>query len=348
MKLQSGCVAAVLGTCIAVAPVAGLAFDNNDPSTFSVVFENDLFGDTDQHYTSGVKLSWLSPDLKAYRDSGHVVPWLQPYIDKILFFEAVEAGEEDLVSRNVIASIGQSIFTPQDLERFDLIDDDRPYAGWLYTGLGFRRRDPGIMDTLELQFGVVGSASLGEPTQVFVHQLRGIDKPNGWRHQLETEPTLGVTYERKWRAFNRGGQSGFGFDLIPHAGAALGNAYVFGSIGGEFRVGWNLPADFGDPLIRPGGVTNPPLIRESRRHFSVYAFAFVDGRAVGRDIFLDGNTFADSHNVDRRPFVADLSLGASVIMGRFKWTFSSVYRTREFDTQRDPHRFGSVTFSYSY
>jgi len=39
----------------------------------------------------------------------------------------------------------------------------------------------------------------------------------------------------------------------------------------------------------------------------MYLFAFVDGRAVGRDIFLDGNTFTDSHSVTRKTFVGDLS-----------------------------------------
>ena len=72
-------------------------------------------------------------------------------------------------------------------------------------------------------------------------------------------------------------------------------------------MGWNLSADFGDPLIRPAGVTSPPLVWDPRKTYSMYLFAFVDGRAVGRDIFLDGNTFTDSHSVTRKTFVGDLS-----------------------------------------
>lgn len=30
--------------------------------TFAVTHENDLFAGTDQHYTSGLRLSWLSPE----------------------------------------------------------------------------------------------------------------------------------------------------------------------------------------------------------------------------------------------------------------------------------------------
>jgi len=69
-----------------MTPCYGYAQASDNASTFSFFFENDLFGDTDQHYTSGVKLSWMSPDMKTYRDSGRVPSWLQPSIDKVLFF----------------------------------------------------------------------------------------------------------------------------------------------------------------------------------------------------------------------------------------------------------------------
>ena len=32
------------------------------PQTLTVLFENDLFGDTDQQYTNGFKLNWISPN----------------------------------------------------------------------------------------------------------------------------------------------------------------------------------------------------------------------------------------------------------------------------------------------
>jgi lipid A 3-O-deacylase len=83
-------------------------------------------------------------------------------------------------------------------------------------------------------------------------------------------------------------------------------------------VGWKLPADFGDPLIRSGGVTSPPVGWDPRKTYSVYLFAFVDRRAVGRDIFLDGNTFTDSHSVTHKTFVGDLSFGAPVISGSLR------------------------------
>ncbi len=69
---------------------------------------------------------------------------------------------------------------------------------------------------------------------------------------------------------------------------------------------------------------------------------------MGRDLFLDGSTFEDSHSVDSRPLVGDLLVGAAVTFGRMKLSYAQVFRTREFDGQRDGHEFGSVSLSITF
>lgn len=340
---------AALMCSVASGALAGSKDQTDNPWTFNFFFENDLFGDTDQHYTNGMRFSWMSPDLLRYRDSGRVPEWGRPVLEKLLFFDDPNKELFPGESRNVVLSIGQSMFTPEDIAAFDLVEEDRPYAGWLYGAIAFRKREPDVLDTLEIQLGVVGPLSLAEQAQSLVHEIRDLDKPNGWEHQLENEPTLGLVYQRKLRLleFDPGGREGLEADFIPHIGAALGNAFIYGSVGAELRVGWNIPQDFGEPIIRPGGVTGPSLVW-GRQRFSIYGFVFADLRAVGRDITLDGNTFADSHSVDKRPLVADVAVGGSMIMGRLKLTFTKVIRSREFEGQDDDHHFGSVSMSYSY
>ena len=41
--------------------------------------------------------------------------------------------------------------------------------------------------------------------------------------------------------------------------------------------------------------------------FSAYVFAGVDGRAIARNLFLDGNTFEGSRSVNKMNLVGDLS-----------------------------------------
>jgi hypothetical protein len=74
----------------------------------------------------------------------------------------------------------------------------------------------------------------------------------------------------------------------------------------------------------------------------------VDGRLVLRDIFLDGNTFRDSHSVDKETFVADLVGGIALTYGRFKVNYALVLRTPEFKQREDKHTFGAINVSYAY
>ena len=85
------------------------------------------------------------------------------------------------------------------------------------------------------------------------------------------------------------------------------------------------------------------------RNFSFFVFGAVDGRAIARDLFLDGNTFRRSRSVNKEYLVADLSAGIGLIAGPWQLTFTKVRRTREFKTQAESFNdFGSITLSRAY
>ena len=77
-------------------------------------------------------------------------------------------------------------------------------------------------------------------------------------------------------------------------------------------------------------------------------FAVVTGRAIGRDIFLDGNTFRDSHSVDKGTLVGHLILEGSLVYRRLKLSYAHVFQTREFEGQGDKHEFGSISLSMTF
>ena len=137
-------------------------------------------------------------------------------------------------------------------------------------------------------------------------------------------------------------------------GIAVGNAYTGINLGGQVRFGWNIPNDFGTYLIRPGSDSSAPMDDADPRffrpfhRFGIHLFFAVDGNAVARNILLDGNTFQDSHSVDKKPFVADLIGGVGMIIHRVKITYSYVHRTREFKTQRDEQHFGAFAVSFTF
>lgn len=306
----------------------------------SLFFENDLFASTDQNYTNGVKLSAVSPDIRHFET--HIPAWSREVVSWLPF---VNRKAPDL-QRNIGISLGQAMYTPESIEAFDIVADDRPYAGWLYLAVAFHSKTKTTLDTVELQFGIVGEASGAETAQKFVHQVRDLQRPNGWHNQLEHEPGLAFIYEHKERLLEHAVGRGFGGDIIALYGVGLGNVQTYANVGAQLRWGWNIPADFGVPIIRPTGNIIAPLADSPK--WGVYGFCAFEGRAVLRDIFLDGNSFTASHSVEREDFVGDAAAGISVVARDFRITYSQVFRTREFKNQQDEHTFGSLTISYFF
>jgi len=316
--------------------------------TFTFYQENDIYTGTDRDYTNGIKISWISPDLKNYRDYPRLPSWSYAVIDAMPF----EAGDHFL--KTVSLSVGQNIYTPEDILRRDHNPDDRPYAGISYISIGFHSRNTRVMNTWEYTLGIIGPHSYAEDIQKTVHNLTNSDFPNGWDHQLKDEPILNVSYDRKWRFPGKDVTSGLGYDLIPHAGCSVGNALTEVNIGGQIRLGWNLPNDFGTLPIRPGSDTNAPLDGHDPRYherpngFSIHAFVSADAYAKLWDITLDGNFFRSSCGVDKEPLVAEWAVGLGMITGRFKITYAYVSGTREYETQRERQAYGAITVSYTF
>jgi hypothetical protein len=248
-------------------------------------------------------------------------------------------------------SIGQNIYTPDDIENPDLIVDDRPYAGWLYgsvTLLGILEEtaDYRVSNSFDLTFGIVGPSSLADDIQRRWHKLIDARTPEGWDHQLHDEPGINLTYNRVWERFGRMGESWLEFSAAPHLVGALGNIYTYAGGGLMLRAGQNLRNDIGPPVIRPG-FPGTAYFR-SDQAFSAYLFAGVEGRAMLRNIFLDGNTFEDSHSVDRKMAVGDFQVGAAVRWRRVRLSFTNVFRSKEFDGQHEPSEYGAINLTVLY
>lgn len=342
--------AALLSTGPTLADVTTPVEVIERPWTTNLYLENDLFGETDQNYTNGIRLSWVSPNLASYRNDPAVpaiVNKVNERLDKLLDFRHG-------LTRNVVVSIGQLMYTPENREARELLKDERPYAGYLYLGFGFHARTAERLDSVEVNLGIVGPAALGKQTQDMVHDLRDMDKFNGWDNQLRNEPTLQVVYENKLRLFKQPVAKGLQHDFISHAGIALGTVGSYLNAGGEYRIGWDLPEDFGTSAVRPGGDNSAPgagdtrLLLTDKLLYGLHAFVSVDGRLVGNDIFLDGNTWRNSHSIDKKYLVADVSVGVSFLIRQWKISYGQVFRTREFKQQKHHHEYGSLSISYTW
>jgi lipid A 3-O-deacylase len=299
---------------------------------FSLVVENDLFYGHDRDYTNGVALFWVPAGERTPGWVLRVAHWL-PWFPK----------EGDVRHGYVL---GQNMYTPRDITVARPPLDDRPYAGWLYGTTGLGVESGRQLDQLALTVGVVGPASLAEQSQKLIHRIRGFDEPQGWDTQLGNELGVVLTSQRSWRQLASAHPAGIGFDLTPHVGGALGNVYTYANAGLTMRFGWKLPLDYGPPRIQPS-VPGSGLFAAGGG-FTWYLFAGYEGRAVARNIFLDGNTLRESRSVDKEPLVGDLQWGAVLAWRRVRASYTHVVRTREFETQVAHDEFGAVSLSMSF
>ena len=326
------------------------------PPLVNLYLENDLVADQDQGYTNGVRISMVSPNVRDFTDSP-CLPGAAEDINRLIdaLLPAVVPGAERQQDTefNMVFSLAQQMYTPTDFTRSELIEDDRPYAGWLYLGFGYNARRGGSMHSTVLNLGLVGPASLAEQSQDFVHHLRGIPRFAGWDNQLGNELGLQLVHERKRRlvpASSRLREAPWAWDAVLHWGGSIGNVATYANAGIEWRFGLRLPDDFGTSALRPGGENAAPVRAGGNRAagYGAHLFLSLDARLVARDIFLDGNTFRDSHSVDRRPWVADAALGLAFRTSRVNVTFARYFRSREFEGQGERPGYGAMTISTSW
>lgn len=314
------------------------------PPAVNFRVDNDLLGNggQDQGYTNGALLTLVSPDLEDFtRDPclPRLARWLNDRIDG-------QPGRAPADQKNMVFGIGQALFTPKDRARADVVADDRPYAAIVMARFGYNLRRGHRLHTTQLQVGVVGPLAFGEEVQDAVHHAIGEDEFAGWDHQLRNELLVGLLHERMAkRPAGAPAAAGLQWDAIGHWGGTLGNASTHANAGGELRIGWRLPDDFGSTPLRPAGENTAPGGAARSRRLSGHVFLTGDARWVLRDITLDGNTFASSHRVDKRRFVGEAGYGIVVGYGRWKFALAKYYRSREFRTQADAPRFGSFTIS---
>jgi hypothetical protein len=289
-----------------------------EPSGEIQIFvENDFLAGTDRYYSNGLKIGFGAPtdawSASVRKGLDSVLTWLDLKRD-----EHYELG----------FFLGQSIYTPRDIRTSEAQPNDRPWAGWLYAGWALQHQtlEPRpVLDTLELNIGVIGPPALAKPVQTEWHKLIGAPEPRGWTHQLPTEPGFMLGYLKKVK-FGNGS-----VDVIPHAGATVGTVMTFARAGGIVRLGKNL-SGFGPDSVEAGGAMLQSTHRQIQKRpgCEYYLFVGLDVRAVGYNAFLDGNFFRSSPGVDRKPVVYDVLSGLSLRYKTARVSLTQIRRSEEF------------------
>lgn len=322
-----------------IAPIAS----PTDAFRLSVHWENDGTtlkpnGDTDRYYTNGAgfTLSWRN------EFATQATEWI-PFPEKF-----------DTIHRAVGFTAGQLMFTPADISINPPDPTDRPYAGYLYFGVFFQRSNEQTLDHIQLDIGLTGNSTLAENAQKIVHDVFNEPDPKGWDSQLEDEPTIQLTLRKKWR-FDLGEVKlndipPIQFQVIPEAELAVGTVHRYAKAGLLFRLGFQLPDDFGpDQLLHIGSFTG----LGQTQPWGGYLFTRISGKAVEHNLFLEGNSWKDSAGVDEEALVGEIQFGFGLQFRKSEnfiidVTYSQIYLTEEFEDQDGHHGYGTISLSFTW
>ncbi len=284
---------------------------------------NDI-GTLHEDYTHGTEL-WMS------QPAAEAPGWLEGLAGTWLFTAlAAPLGTVD-ASPELRTHIAHTIYTPVDLEITTLQPRDRPYAGWLHAGLSVERTelDPDPerrhdrRTAIELDLGIVGPSALGEPIQKSWHDFWELQDINGWDHQLRDEPVLLLARRDDWRLGRTYVGDGREADAMAHLDWQAGNLRTGLEAGASLRLGSELPRDFGMRSAARSGAAGG----------GAHLFVDADLRLVAHDIFVDGNTWKDSHAREHESVVGQLALGFSLPLGPVRLRLSRTMRDEEFEGQ---------------
>lgn len=323
MRIGFGLALLALSVALALPARAG------EQGVLSLIVENDVFGNTDRNYTNGLKLSYVSP-------WGEEDAWTRWVVDTFW------GGRDDLHLRSVYG-IGHSMFTPDDISVAAPLPGQRPYASYLYLDHGFLVESTKTLSLFDLEVGIVGPSAGGEWVQSKFHNRFDFEEPKGWDNQLKDELVAALTLERQWKNLFTDFPFGLETELRPGYGAAIGNlrTELFG--GATLRFGRSLNTGSLPPRIRPSLAGSGFFAPDGG--FSWYGFIGVNGRWVGQNIFLDGNSWRDSLSVKKKPFVLDSQAGFAVQLGGVQLTYTYIIRTEEYKGQVANDKFGAIGIS---
>lgn len=306
--------------------------------------DNDVYGQAgqDENYSAGARIQYVSPTLGG--DASACLGPATRALDRATGWLRFGADGQ----RNLVFGVHHAIYTPVDGQRADLVADDRPYAGVLLFDLAQQVRDGDRLATTSLALGLVGPSAQGEMAQDVIHHLFGRPRFRGWDNQLPDEALLQVEHTRLWRSGPMAAPRGLEWDRVAYAGGTLGSPLTRAFGGIEWRLGRNLPDDFGSNPMRPSGDGTAPGAHRAGTGWDWHFFASVEARAIARDVTLDGTLGGDSHSVDRRPLVGELGLGVVLSHGPWRFAGGHYRRSREFDGQLRRPVYGSITVARQF
>ena len=299
---------------------------NSGSISFSI--DNDGIVGTDQNYTNGIFLEYHSaPTSSLEHDTPIPVRQIAPLLP---------------LNRDMLKGwnfrLGQQMWTPEDIESPDPVEDERPYAGLLFFETGIYQYSPALVDKYSAMIGTVGPNSLAEQGQKIIHNIIGSDEPMGWDWQIENQIVFNLGYQGH-RLLSRNNATGFEqYDLSYVGRINAGNYQSEVALGSVARWGNNLESNFGITGFTPGRYVDISVLSSSPSGY--FLFAGIEGRYRFNDITIEGDRPEAVPDTNVENMQATLVLGGIYYQPKWGISLSFAGNSREFEEDR--HAYSTI------
>lgn len=231
-------------------------------------------------------------------------------------------------------SITNQTYTPTNLSSTNVMDFDRPFAGWLTFNYGLTKINNHTINSLNFTVGITGKESLSGDLQIWFHNLLGIDGFVSWEEQIDFKLLFNINYQYiyNWSLNKR---HSLQYELNP----ALGTKDIF--------VGNKIHYFFGkfNDLKNSSRVG---LISSSNRN-EFYGFMSISHRFIAHNTLIEGSLFKEDilFTTDAVNNMFKYDLGA--VFKHKRNTIKLVYSTNSKETSRSTsHSYGTLSYSLDF
>jgi len=265
------------------------------------------------------------------------------------FRHALDASKNDNLANKVLGfEAGQKIFNPRSgyIPAPQFVD--RPFAGYLFIGssLNLLYKNESNLK-LSAKIGVVGPAAGGQGIQKFIHKTFGFYPPQGWQYQVRNDVELNLSAE-----YNKLLARAEGADVSLTSYANLGNGFTGAGVGPLFRLG-SFNQLFHSASTQ-STVSRSDIAAPLHQH-ELFFYYKPQANYIAYDATIQGSLFKDHPEpgtqeitLTKKPFVLTNQVGGSLVINRFVFDVSVIFKSKEVKEMLRSQQWGSVTMLYRF
>lgn len=308
-----------------------------------VTIENDVFTGSDDSYSNGFSVSWISAEQNQYADDTIT----HNIIDKLAFLPGVNLPQGQ---HYWSWTLSQEMHTPENISVKEPDPNDQPYSGFLLADFSLHSLYENWGQAWNLRLGMVGPSTRAGETQKIVHAALGSQDPQGWDAQVSDEAVINLGYVVGFKLIEKPISDQLFWRAIPLATAELGTYSTLAGGGVLFELGAGGAEPLGICGLSNGVRTACAIGSSHYAHWRVTSYFATGYYRVFHYLPIYGPVFKSgpSAAMEDDPVVNFTNAGVAVRKASLAFIFGVAYGVNPADSAGGKLDYGTFTFVYGF